>query len=243
MKPLVVLHQRSSQLLSPLLTATVGHKLPLHAYAAEVGSGLVAALAGLVPLGFAGAVLEDPQLRLDALKLVGALEPEAREAGRVDLVVPEGTRLRGYFLEGVALANLLHRYAFGDRVLWLGPLRPELSGGLRSVARVALVAPSFPEGDAFMARIPSPQRGDVVVGLERAEPLARHSDLILYTGGALPLELLQPYHTLLALQPVPKEPYRLVGQYIGPEELQRFHLSVILEALGFALPPDAFAVS
>jgi hypothetical protein len=67
--------------------------------------------------------------------------------------------------------------------------------------------------------------------------------VLLYTGGPLPLEVLQPYHTLLALQAVPTGAYRLIGQYIGPEELQRFHLSVILEALGFALPPDAFALS
>lgn len=239
MSLLAVLHQGDSRLYPLLLRAAISHRLPLQVHAAQPGALFPAALAGLVPLGFGAALLEAPDFQTQAPGLVEALEPEAKAAKRVDLVVPERRGLRGYYLEPIALGNLLMHYAMGSTLLWMGRLRPELLAGLRGIQQVSVMSPSFAEGDSFLGRLPSSQRGHTTLP-ERAEALARHVDVILYSGGRLPLAALQPYHTLLALAEPPKEALKRVGQYLGPEELPRFLLSAVLEVLGQGLPPDAF---
>lgn len=240
-RPLAVLHQGQSRWYPPLLGAALGHNLPLFVYEAQPGASLEAALNGLSALGMAGAVLEDPSLQSFALDMVHNLEAEAGQARRVDLVVPESTGPRGYYLEPLALSNLLRRYAFGDKAVWIGPSRGDLAQGLRGLSKVSVLSRNFPEGETFLGLLPPPQRGVVGVAENQAEVVARQADLVIYAGGNLPLLMLQPYHTLLALKTVPSDALRLVGEYIAPEELERFHLSVILEALGHPLPPDAFA--
>jgi len=240
MSLLAVLHQGDSRYYSLLVGATVSHRLPLHIHAAQPGVLFPAALAGLVPLGFKAALLEASEFQTQAPGLLEVLEPEAKAARRVDLVVPERAGLRGYYLEPIALGNLLMHYAMGSTLLWMGKLRPELIGGLRGIKQVSVMSPSFAEGDSFLGKLPSSQRGHTTVP-ERAEALARHVDVILYSGGKLPLAALQPYHTLLALADPPKEALKHVGQYLGPDELPRFFLSGVLDVLGHALPPGAFA--
>ncbi len=241
-RPLSILHRGQSRWYQPLLTASLHHNLPLFVYASEPGINLEAALMALKPLGFRGAVLEDPGLQALALDAVQNLEPEALQARRVDLVLPEVTGTRGFYLECVALANLIRRYAFGDRALWLGPIRPELAQGLRGLTKVSVLSRSFPEGEGFLELLPAPQRGVVAAAEVQATVVARQADAILYAGGNLPLALLQPYHSVIALKPLPSEALRLIGEYVPPEEFLKFHLAALLETLGFALPPETFAV-
>jgi len=241
-RPLAVLHQGHSRWFQPLLTASLLHKLPLFVYASQPGTNLEAALSALQPLDFRGAVIEDPGLQALASDAVENLEAEAEQARRVDLVVPEVTGTRGFYLEPIALASLIRRYAFGDNALWLGPTRSELAQGLRGLSRVSVVSRSFPEGESFLERLPAPQRGLVAVAETQVTVVARQADLILYAGGNLPLALLQPYHSILALRPLPAEALRLIGRYVPPEEFQRFYLAALLEPLGYALPPETFAL-
>lgn len=241
-RPLAVLHQGQSRWYQPLLAVSLHHNLPLFVYACQPGINLEVALTALQPLNLRGAVLEDPGLQALALDAVQNLEAEAEQARRVDLVLPELTGTRGYYLEPIALTNLIRRYAFGDKALWLGPIRSELAQGLRGLTKVSVLSRSFPEGESFLELLPLPQRGVVAVTEAQATVVARQADLILYTGGNLPLALLQPYHSLIALKPLPLEAVRQIGGFIAPEEFQKFHLSALLEPLGYALPPETFAV-
>lgn len=81
---------------------------------------------------------------------------EAEKARRVDLLVPAGGGLLGQYTEGVALERLLAQRFPGARALWLGPLRFELAPFLRGLGEVHVAAPSYAEGDAFLARLPAP---------------------------------------------------------------------------------------
>lgn len=241
-RPLAVLHQGQSRWFSPLLTAAVNHDLPLFVHAATPGSGLEAALAGLGALNIAGAVLEDPGLQVLALNAVEHLEGEAQAARRIDLVIPENTGPRGFYLEPIALSSLLRRHALGDRAVWVGPARAELTQGLRGLSKVSVLSRSYPEGEGFLSLLPAPQRGVVGVAEVQSEVVARGADAVIYAGGALPLTLLQPYHTLIALRPVSADALQLVGAFVPPEEFLRFHLATLLEPLGCPLPPEAFTV-
>lgn len=241
-RPLVVLYQGQSRWYQPLLTASLHHNLPLFVYASQPGMGLEATLMALQPLSFRGAILEDPGLQALALDAVQHKESEALQARRVDLVLPEVTGTRGFYQEPLALAQLIRRYAFGDKALWLGPIRSELAQGLRGLTKVSVLSRSFPEGESFLELLPFPQRGVVAASEAQARVVARQADLILYAGGNLPLALLQPYHSVIALKPMPSEALRLIGEYVPPEEFQKFHLAALFEALGYALPPETFAI-
>lgn len=241
-RPLIVLHHGQSRLFSPLLTAAVNHDLPLFVHAAQPGTGLEVALSALQALNIAGAVLEDPGLQTLALDAVENLEGEAQAARRVDLVLPENTGTRGFFLEPIAFSGLLRRYAFGDRGVWVGPVRSELAQGMRGLSKVSVLSRNYPEGEGFLSLLPGPQRGVVGVAEVQSEVVARQADVVIYAGGTLPLTLLQPYHTLIALKPVPGDAMRLVGDYVAPEEFLRFYLATLLEPLGCPLPPEAFTI-
>lgn len=241
-RPLVVLYQGQSRWFQPLLAAITSHDLPLFAYAIQPGSDLEPVVAALKPLNFAGALVEDPGLQVLALDTVANLEGEANQARRVDAIVPESHGPRGYYLEPIALAQLLRRYAFGERGVWIGPTRSEMAQGLRNLSKISVVSKNFPEGEGFLSLLPAPQRGVVGVAEVQSEVVARQADLVIYAGGNLPLGVLQPYHTLLALKPVPSEALRLIGEYIPPEEFQRFYLAAFMEAIGHVLPPEAFTL-
>ncbi|MCS7058456.1 MAG: hypothetical protein NZL94_06195 [Meiothermus sp.] len=241
-RPLVVLYRGKSQWYPPLLTVALQFDLPLFVYAQEPQGPFEAALEGLFPLGLGGAVLEDPALQAQAAAYLPHLEPEAAQARQVDLVVPEPGGSRGFYQGAIALARLIGRYALGDKALWVGPLRPELIPGLRGLSVVSVVSPSFPEGEAFLRQLPSPQRGVVAVSEAQAQAVARQADLLIYAGGPLALGLLQPYHRVLALRPLASEALLRVGECLSPELWQRFWLSALLEPLGYDLPPEVFAL-
>jgi hypothetical protein len=236
MLPLVVLGSQGRW--CPFLQQAVKEQhIPLFVYAAQ---GSAAAFGSLKALNFAAAILEDLGLQALALGELEHLEPEAHQAARVDLIIPENTGNRGYYVEPLALANLLRRYSFGDKAIWIGPARPELIQGLRALSKVSVLSRNFSEGESFLGRLPTPQRGVVGVADVQSEAIAHRADLVIYAGGNLPLSLLQPYHTLLALKPPPPDALRLVSEYIPPEALQHFHLSALLEALGYKVAPEVF---
>lgn len=240
MELLALLHQDQSRWHGVLVGALVGHRLPLNVHLSRPAEQLPQALSGLGPLGFRGALIEHPAHQQQAVGLVAALETEAQMASRCDFVLPERLGLRGYYLEALALSRLLLDYCSGLNLLWLGQARPELALGLRGPKQVAVAAPLPSEAEALMSKIPHSQRG-LLTPLAQAQVLSRRADVVLYTGGKLPLEALQAYHTLIALVEPPKEALRLVGQYLGPTELPKYLLSQALEALGHPLPPDAFS--
>lgn len=236
---LALLHQRSSQWQPAILGALQGLHLPLQLHPAQPAGLLPQAVAGLAPLGFLGALIEDPDLQREAAELVQHLEPEARLAGRTDLLVVERLGLRAYYLEPLALSAILDEFFVGQALVWVGKPRLEMVQGLRSVRSIAVAAPLPIEAEAMMARVPAPQRGGHGL-LDQAAALARMADVIVYAGGSMPLDALQPYHTLLALQPPPREALRLVGQYLGPEELPARQMSLALEVLGYRVSPERF---
>ena len=239
---LALIHQRASQWQPVIETAVRGLDLPLALHPAQPGSWLPQALAGLAPLGLLGALIEEPELQREAASLVQHHESEVRQGGRTDLVVVERTGLRAYYMEPLALAALLNEFFLGQNLLWIGPPRLELVQGLRSVRGVSVATPLPVDAETMMARVPAAQRGHHGV-LSQAAGLSRTADVVVFAGGSLPLEALQPYHTLLALQAPPRESLRLVGQYLGPEELPARQLSLALEVLGYRVAPERFRLS
>jgi len=239
-KPVAYLHQGEAPALPPLLGALSRHGG--HVVASEPGTALEAALFGLCPLGFAGAWIEGETLSARAAGLLAELEPEARHARRADAVACGYAGPRGLFLAPRALARLFEREVYpGVRVLWLGGPRPELAAGLRGVARVDVAARLPGEGEALLGALPEPIRGELALRPEEVRALAAQADLLLFAGGTLPLEVFLPYHTVLALAPVPKAVFQAVERVIEPERFRAERLALFVEeVLGLELPPQAF---
>ena len=240
MKPLAYLHDGEAPFLAPLIGALSTHGVPV--VASQPGSALSDALRGLCPLGFSGAWIEGEGLGVRAYPYLAQLEPEARLAGRVDGVACGFAGPRGFFLAPGALARVFDRHVYpGVRVLWVGEARSELAPGLRGASEVSIYTPVPSEGEAFLAALPESVRGRVAVRRDEARALASQADLLLYAGGALPGEVLFPYHTVLALSPVPQTVYKAVERVIEPEYFHAERLALfVAETLGLALPPDAF---
>ncbi len=200
------------------------------------------ALSGLCPLGFAGAWVGDGDWALALAQSLSRLEPEAREAGRVDALFCEWAGLRGAYLAPGALEALLSEIGFaGLRALWVGPGTPGLAAGLRSVGRLDVLSPDLPAGEALARALPPAQRGRVVPGVPEARALARTVDVVIYAGGRLPLEILAPYHVLLALAPLANEASAYVERVVGPERFLGHRLAAFVrEALGIDLSVEDF---
>jgi hypothetical protein len=94
-------------------------------------------------------------------------------------------------------------------------------------------AGSFAEGDSFLARLPERARGYVALRPEEVGALALKADLVIFAGGRLPLDVLQPFHALLALAPVKGKVRERVLEVHGPETLLDFRAKAVLEALGY----------
>ena len=240
MKPLAYLHAGEAPFLAPLIGALSSHGVPV--VAAQPGAALADALRGLCPLGFAGAWIEGEALAAQAREVLGQLELEARMAGRADAAVCGFAGPRGLFLAPRALARVFDRQVYpGVRLLWVGDPRPELAPGLRGAREVSIYAPTPAEGEAFLAALPEALRGQVAVRPDEARALASQADLLVYAGGALPLELLFPYHSVLALSPVPRSVYQAVERVLEPEYFHAERLLLFVEeTLGLTLPPEAF---
>ncbi|WP_240695319.1 hypothetical protein [Thermus caldilimi] len=141
----------------------------------------------------------------------------------------------GQYTEGIALERFLSAHFPGARGLWLGPLRLSLVPFLRSLGQVSVVAGSFAEGDSFLARLPERARGHVALRPEEAKGLSLKADVLLYAGGRLSLDLLQPFHALVALVPVEKGVWERVQVVYPPEDLLGYRVRAVLEGLGYPL--------
>ncbi|WP_337844982.1 hypothetical protein [Thermus sp.] len=227
-RPFLVVYQGASPFFHRLQARVAAARLPLFPYPLELQDPFQA-LSCLRLLDFAGLALEEALPPPEGVRL----EAEAERAGRVDLLLPYAGGVLGQHTEGLALERFLSRNYPGARALWLGPLRPHLAPALRPLGQVSVAAESFAEGDAFLARLPKGVRGYVVLRREEAQALALRSDLLIHAGGRLPLELLQPFHHLLALIPLdPRLGERVEGAH-GPEALLDLRVEVVLEGLGF----------
>lgn len=233
-RPLVFLHRVPSPLFDRLVAEVATARLPLFPYPVEVQDPF-ALFPCLAPLGLAGAVLAEALPPPKDLAPSLSLEAEAREAGLLDLVVPRVGGLMGQYTEGVALERFLSAHFPGARGLWLGPLRPSLAPFLRPLGQVSVVASSFAEGDSFLARLPERARGHVALRPEEARALSLKVDLLLYAGGRLSLDVLQPFHALVALAPVEKGVWERVQVVYPPEDLLIFRVRAVLEGLGYPL--------
>ncbi|MFX5306121.1 hypothetical protein ABTC94_20110, partial [Acinetobacter baumannii] len=59
--------------------------------------------------------------------------------------------------------------------------------------------------------------------------------LILFSGGRLPLDSLQPFHALLALASLDRGVWERVQVVYGLEDLLTYQVRVVLETLGYPL--------
>jgi len=231
-----------SRWLAPLLAALAVHEVPLQVIPAPVSGRLSAALEGLQPLGFSGALVEDSAYQTQVASEIARLEVEAREAGVVDAVKVQFGELQGNYLLPAVVKQAMEQTGFsGARVLWLGPPLPGVRDALRLATKVHVLAGSPTEGEAFMQRLPAPQRGRAVFDKAQAQALASEVDLVVYNGGLLPLAMLQPYHGLLAFQEPQQDAYMIVDQVISPDYFRQLYLSRLLGwVTGVELPPEDF---
>ncbi|WP_018110329.1 hypothetical protein [Thermus igniterrae] len=229
-RPLVFFYRRPSLLFDRLVAEVAAAKLPLFPYPVE-GEDPWKALPCLAPLGLSGMLLAEALPPPEGVRL----EPEAREAGVLDLLVPGVAGLVGQFTEGVGLERFLAAHFPGARALWLGPLRPALAPFLRPLGQVSVAGASFAEGDSFLARLPERARGHVVLRGEEVQAVALKADLILYAGGRLSLDNLQPFHAFLALVPLDRALGERVQVVYGLEDLLAYQVRVVLETLGYPL--------
>ncbi|WP_114314017.1 hypothetical protein [Thermus caldifontis] len=233
-RPLAFLYRAPSPLFDRLVAEVATARLPLFPYPVEAQDPW-ALLPCLGPLGLAGAVLAEAVPPPEKPPLNLFLEPEAKEAGLLDLLLPRVGGVAGQYTEGLALERLLSTHFPGARGLWLGPLRPSLAPFLRPLAQVSVVAGSFAEGDRFLSRLPERARGHVALRPEEVRALSLKADLLLYVGGRLNLEILQPFHALLALAPVEKGAWERVQVVYPPEDLLGYRVRGVLEGLGYPL--------
>ena len=229
----------------PLLTAVHGHDLPWQLAPVQPGAAVAAAVAGLAPLGFAGALVEDATLQEAVYAAAPRREAEAEEAGRADaLKVSFGAPTASYVWPEAVRTALVQAGFEGARLLWAGPALPGLRSALRSVLKVHVWQANPSAGEAFLGRLPAPQRGKVLLSEAQVEAMAAEVDLVVYAGGALPVRILQPYHGLFALQEPPlQDAYLVVDQVVSPDYFLQVYLSRLLAWVAeLDLPPEAFAL-
>ena len=252
MRPLAFFYEGKPRFLDPLVQVVSLAKAPVFVYGVPRAPSLEA-LRAMEALGVLGAAFEGPGLSVFPLgsssvvnvapsgsNLVAparsglegvVVDAEGQAAGVLDLVYPVRGVLRGQFAFGVALDRLLSAHA-GARALWVGQLLFPMAPFLRALGEVSVYAPSYAEGEAFLARLPGRVRGQVVLRPEEAQAFALRVDLLIYGGGVFPLSLVQPFHLLLAFAEPGERVRGLVGQTVG-EELPFLWAQAVLEALGF----------
>ena len=231
-----------SHWLAPMLAAVTVHEQPLQIIPAPVGNQLGEALAGLFPLGFAGALIESANFQRATAEKLSRLEVEAREAGMVDVAKVQFGELQGNYLLPKVVQQAMDQSGFaGARLLWLGPVFPGLRDALRLATKVHIMAKGPVEGESVLEKLAPRQRGRVLLDKTQAEAIASEIDLIVYNGGQLPLPLLQPYHGLFAFKEPQQDAYMIVDQVISPAYFRQLYLSRLLGWVsGIDLPPEDF---
>ncbi len=225
-----------------LVTALSVHQVPLQVINAPVGGRVAEAIAGLAPLGFSGALVEEPRLQREAAEKLNRLELEAAEAGVVDALRVQFGEVQGHLLLPAAVRLAMEQTGFnGARVLWLGPAQPGMREALRLASKVHVMRPTPLEAEDLLNTLPPPQRGNAVFDKTQAQALAGEVDLVMYNGGPLPLALLQPYHGLFAFEEPQQDAYMVVDQVISPAYFRQLYLSRLLGWVsGVDLPPEDF---
>ncbi len=192
--------------------------IALLGYPPEIASALRDS--GIVALGLPGAPLDEVLAACETLGFLGALihadvqeslaphlylDPDARRAGRADAVAFTGGP-RGTYTAPEALLDALQQRGYTGRsasAMLIGRAHDLQVGlglarlGFRSVTVVASNRPlaeqvlrGFPAGVAAYAL----SRDDRAV-----QSLAERCELIVLTGGRMPLGVLQPFHTVIDL--------------------------------------------
>ncbi|WP_293174124.1 hypothetical protein [Oceanithermus sp.] len=229
----------------PLVAALTAHDLNLHLHPVEAEGEIEAALAGLRPLGFSGALVESAVQQARIPALVGRREPEVEASGRADALRVQWGSLTAGFLFPEAARRAMEQAGFaGARILWMGPAVPDLASVVRGMRTVHAYASTPTAGEGLLAQLPAPQRGRVVLGPQQAEALGAEVDVVVYAGGPLPMSVLQPYHGFFAFaEPPLQDAYLAVEQVVSPDYFRQVYLSRLLAWVADVdLPPDAFAL-
>ncbi|GAA4019951.1 hypothetical protein GCM10022631_36820 [Deinococcus rubellus] len=160
-------------------------------------------LAACEALGFAGALLH-PSLHVQAAQYL-QLDPDARRAGLSDAVAFTGGP-RGTYAAPEALLSAVQESSYaarGAHAVLIGSAA-DLRLGLGLVRlgfkAITVVADTHREAEAMSRDLPA---GLAAFALTRSDAalrgLAERADLLVLTGGSLPAQLVQPYHTVLDL--------------------------------------------
>ena len=166
-------------------------------------SPLPEVLSACETLGFAGALLHQSVQESAAAHL--QLDPDARRAGRADAVSFVGGP-RGTYAAPEALLSAVedsHYAARGAHAVLIGSGSDvRLGFGLSRLGlkAITVVAETHRDAEALSRDLPA---GLAAFALTRKDSalrgLCERADLLVLTGGALPPELVQPYHTVLDL--------------------------------------------
>lgn len=175
---------------------------------------------GLVALGLPGAPLDEVLAACETLGFLGALlhssvqetvaphlylDPDARRAGRADAVAFTGGARGTYTAPDALLEALTQRGYMGRNVAAMligrgADLRVALGLSRLGFKSVTVVASNRPAAEQVLREFPT---GVASFALSRddsaVQSLAERCELVVLTGGMMPLGVLQPYHTVLDL--------------------------------------------
>ena len=176
--------------------------LPIEVPAA---SNLAAALAGLAPLGFLGAVLTGPA-QTEALRLVSRRAHAADRDGAVDAIALHGPETFGSHVLEDALSLALDRAGFRP----FGATAVVLCGGPAALAAtqlartglraIVLAAPDRPAAERLARAVPAGiETHAVTLEESRLDDLLATADLLVHASADARLDprKLGPFHTLL----------------------------------------------
>ncbi|WP_161883698.1 shikimate dehydrogenase [Deinococcus alpinitundrae] len=199
-------------------------------------------------LGFAGALLH-PSLHAQAAPHL-QLDPDARRAGLSDAVAFAGGP-RGTYAAPEALLNAVQDSSYavrGAHAVLIGSavdLRLGLGLARLGFKAITVVADTHREAEAISRDLPA---GLAAFALTRSDAalrgLAERADLLILTGGSLPADLVQPYHTVLDLMgqathavqragatllSLPDFPARVLARQLEHASGQRFRPELLVE--------------
>jgi len=172
-------------------------------------------LAACEVLGFAGALLH-PSLHAQVAPHL-QLDPDARRAGLSDAVAFTGGP-RGTYAAPEALLSAVQDSSYaarGAHAVLIGSaadLRLGLGLARLGFKAITVVADTHRDAEMMSRDLPA---GLAAFALTRSDAalrgLAERADLLILTGGSLPTNLVQPYHTVLDLTGQAAHPVQRAG--------------------------------
>jgi shikimate 5-dehydrogenase len=207
---------------------------------------LPALLAGLEPLGFAGAIILDGELQKRASQHIERQSLAAKASARVDVVSVTAAGLMGEYLYGQALAAQLRAIkwdARGAKAVILGAtseavaIARELSSlGLAHLSLLAENRPAAEKLSSNLAATTSVTTGSFdspysMTLLEQSDLLIRLSD-----EAQVPGQVLGPHLTIIDLTPSPmsrlrEQAMRVGARNFGLRDLQAYQLALMLRVV------------